>query len=209
MRANTPFTPPQGFRVLPDALDRAAQEQLLAEVAAVIEAAPLFIPTLPRIGQPMTVRMTNSGPLGWVTDRDGGYRYQATHPTTGAPWPPIPPLALALWRSFSGYRHDPEACLVNFYGAEARMGLHLDKDEAALEAPVLSISLGDTALFRLGGPDRKAPTRSLKLASGAVVVLGGAARACYHGVDRILAGSSRLLEGGGRLNLTLRRVTLP
>jgi len=192
----------------PGLLDRAAQLALLAELRERIERAPLFTPVMPKTGKPFSVRMTNLGPLGWVSDRDG-YRYQARHPVTGKPWPSMPDLLLDLWRRLGGYPHDPEACLVNYYGAGARMGLHRDEDEADFAAPVMSLSLGDTALFRFGGPSRRGPTRSVRLASGDVVIMGGASRLCYHGIDRILCGSSTLLPEGGRINLTLRRVTLP
>jgi alkylated DNA repair protein (DNA oxidative demethylase) len=206
-----------GLRLLPGALDIAAQRALLAEIARVLEQAPPYRPTMPKSGQAMSVRMTNAGPLGWLTDR-AGYRYQATHPETRAPWPAMPPTALALWREHSGYRADPEACLVNLYDAQARMGLHRDADEEATDAPVLSISLGDTALFRIGGARRNDPTRSLRLASGDVAILAGAARHSFHGIDRVMEGTSRLPEafpdalraaGIKRINLTLRRVTVP
>ncbi|HYD89602.1 MAG TPA: alpha-ketoglutarate-dependent dioxygenase AlkB [Vitreimonas sp.] len=198
-----------GFRLWPGLLDRAAQEALRDEVFARMRAGPLYIPRMPKSGQPMRVRMTNFGPLGWVTDKEQGYRYQDFHPETGMPWPAMPPLVLDLWRELSGYGADPEACLVNLYEGDARMGLHVDSDEAAWDAPVLSISLGDTAIFRIGGALRSDPTRSVRLASGDVCLLAGAARRAYHGVDRILPGTSRLLPKGGRLNLTLRRVTVP
>jgi len=188
-----------------------AQEHLVATLRAAVEIAPFFTPTMPRTGKPFSVRMTNLGPLGWVSDRDGGYRYQATHPETAKPWPPIPEMVLALWRQVADYPHDPEACLVNRYEPDARMGLHQDRDEAEFAAPVVSISLGDTCLFRVGGTARTDPTRSLKLASGDVVVLGGASRLAFHGVDRLYPGTSTLLNNwfpdGGRINLTLRRVT--
>lgn len=199
---------PEGFRLLPGRFDRAAQEDLRDAIRAVAAAAPLYRPTMPRTGKPFSVRMTNCGPLGWVSDQ-AGYRYQATHPVTGRPWPPIPEMLLALWEALSGYPHPPEACLVNFYEPDARMGLHQDADEAEFAAPVLSVSLGDTCLFRLGGVDRRDPTRSFRLASGDVLLLGGAARLAYHGVDRIYPGTSTLLPQGGRINLTLRRVTRP
>ena len=200
------------MRVLPAALDAAAQRALLAAVLACLEAAPLFRPVMPRDGKPFSVRMSNAGPLGWVSDR-AGYRYQATHPETGRPWPAMPPALLALWDAVAGYPAPPEACLINHYAAGARMGLHQDRDEQALDAPVLSLSLGDTAIFRVGGAARGGPTRSLRLASGDLVLLAGASRLAFHGIDRVLAGTSRLLAdtplGGGRLNLTLRRVTRP
>jgi DNA oxidative demethylase len=196
-----------GITFTPGYLDRAAQDELLAAVRTVIAAAPLYTPRMPRSGKPMSVRMTNCGPLGWVTDEARGYRYQATHPETGKPWPLIPDILSRAWRELGGYSLEPEACLINVYSADARMGLHQDKDEQDLAAPVVSLSLGDTALFRVGGLTRGGPTNSVRLASGDAIVLGGEGRLAFHGVDRILPGSSTLLPEGGRINLTLRRVT--
>ena len=190
-------------------LDSAAQAGLLREVRTIIGEAPLYVPTMPRSGRPMSVRMTNAGALGWVTDKERGYRYQAVHPVTGAPWPQIPKRLLDLWAELADYPHPPEACLVNYYADAARMGLHQDRDEDDFDAPVLSVSLGDSAVFRVGGTTRKGPSRTVELKSGDVVVLGGADRLAYHGVDRVLPGTSGLLDEGGRFNLTLRRVTKP
>lgn len=187
----------------------AEQRALLGEMRSIIADAPLFTPTMPRSGNPMSVRMTNCGPLGWVTDKEGGYRYQPLHPVTGKPWPPIPKLLLALWDQVGNYLHAPEACLINYYSGDAKMGLHQDKDEQDFSAPVVSVSLGDTAIFRVGGTSRKDPTQKFELKSGDVFVLAGEDRLAFHGVDRVLAGSSPLLDEGGRFNLTLRRVTTP
>jgi alkylated DNA repair protein (DNA oxidative demethylase) len=197
-----------GLRVIPGYLDRRRQEELLAALREVMARAPVYTPRMPKSGRPLSVRMTNCGPLGWMTDA-GGYRYQRHHPETGEPWPPIPEILLAAWRDLSGYPHAPEACLVNIYGPDARMGLHQDRDEEDMTAPVVSLSLGDTCLFRVGGLERNDPTRALRLTSGDAVVLGGDARLAFHGVDRIIAGTSTLLQEGGRINLTLRRVTRP
>ena len=193
----------------PQALDREAQIALLAAIREVIAEAPLFTPAMPRSGKPMSVRMTNCGPLGWVTDKERGYRYQARHPETGKPWPAIPRMLLELWQDLAAYPAPPEACLVNYYAGSAKMGLHQDKDEEDFAAPVLSVSLGDNGIFRLGGRSRRDPTQRLELTSGDVVVLGGADRLAFHGIDRILGGTSELLPEGGRFNLTLRRVTTP
>jgi alkylated DNA repair protein (DNA oxidative demethylase) len=201
-----PSTMLAGFRLVPGRFDRAAQEELRDQIRAVVAEAPLYRPAMPRTGKPFSVRMTNCGVLGWVSDASG-YRYQATHPVTGRPWPAIPARLLALWDELAGYPHPPEACLVNFYEPDARMGLHQDRDEAEFDAPVLSVSLGDTCLFRVGGRDRRDPTRSVRLGSGDVVLLGGEARLAFHGVDRIYPGTSTLLAQGGRINLTLRRVS--
>jgi DNA oxidative demethylase len=196
-----------GFRHLPGYLARQQQRELASQMAAVAAAAPFYRPTMPGTGKPLTVRMTNCGALGWVSDREGGYRYQATHPVTGHPWPALPEMLLAIWADVAGYSRPPEACLLNRYGATARMGSHRDADEADRAAPVVSISLGDDATFHIGGLRRADPRRRLLLKSGDVLVMGGAARMAYHGVDRIHPGTSNLLAEGGRLNLTLRRVT--
>src|SRR5271165_1127453 len=195
-----------GVAYFPGFLDRAAQEALLAEVRAVLAAAPPFRPRMPRTGKPFSVMMSNCGALGWMSD-ESGYRYQPAHPGTGRAWPAMPPRLVAIWESLAPCAPPPEACLINLYDARARMGLHQDRDEQELAAPVVSLSLGDAALFRLGGPRRSDPTRSIRLQSGDAITFGGPARLAFHGIDRIAAGSSTLLAEGGRINLTLRRVT--
>ncbi len=199
----TGFIAPEGFRVHPGYFDPQTQAALVEDVLDLCKIAPVYRPVTPG-GRPMSVEMTNFGLLGWVTDR-AGYRYEARHPTTGETWPPMPRQLLRAWRDLSGGRADPDACLVNIYRAGARMGAHQDRDEADFSFPVLSISLGDTAIFRIGGVDRRAPSRAMRLASGDVCLLAGEARLAFHGVDRVIPGSSRLIPGGGRINLTLRR----
>ncbi len=194
---------PAGFLHLPGRLDGPSQKALADKVLEATETAPFYRPITPG-GRPMSVLMTNFGPLGWMTDA-AGYRYLPEHPVTGAPWPPIPALLLELWSLLADPVTPPDACLVNLYRGDARMGLHQDRDEADFDYPVLSVSLGDTATFRLGGSSRSGPITSLKLISGDVCVMGGEARLAYHGVHRIVAGSSGLIPGGGRVNLTLRR----
>ncbi|POF33977.1 alpha-ketoglutarate-dependent dioxygenase AlkB family protein [Roseibium marinum] len=197
-----------GLSYLPGYFSRAAQETLLEQIRAVVARAPFYRPAMPRTGKAFTVRMSNCGPLGWVSDVSG-YRYQPHHPDSGNPWPAMPALLTNLWKDLAPEAPDPEACLINYYENTARMGLHQDRDEQTFEAPVISVSLGDTATFRVGGLSRKDPTKSFRLQSGDVVVLGGEARLAFHGIDRVLAGTSTLLKNGGRINLTLRRVTQP
>jgi DNA oxidative demethylase len=196
------------MRHLPCFLDGAAQENLVEDLRVAVEKAPLFTPVMPRTGKPFSVRMTNLGALGWVSDIKG-YRYQAHHPATGEPWPQIPDSVLAIWQRVSNYPHPPEACLVNYYAESAKMGLHQDRDEEDFAAPVVSISLGNTAVFRVGGITRGGKTQSFRLQSGDVFVLEGGSRLGFHGIDRVIAGTSTLLKSGGRINLTLRRVTKP
>jgi len=197
-----------GCRFYPGYLDRARQERLVVAVRQVCAAAPLYTARMPKSGRPMSVRMTNCGVLGWLSD-ERGYRYEPVHPQTGQPWPPLPEMLLAVWTDLAQYPHPPEACLINVYGPAAKMGLHQDRDERDFSAPVVSLSLGDSCLFRVGGKSRGDPTRSFRLNSGDALVLGGQARLCFHGVDHIYPGTSSLLAEGGRINLTMRRVTFP
>lgn len=203
-----PQVPVSGLGYYPGLLAPDQQERLRDELRTLLGKAPFYTPMMPRSGRPFTVRMSNLGRLGWVSDRVG-YRYQPQHPETREPWPPIPQMVMDIWNKVSFYPHEPEACLVNYYREGAKMGLHRDEDEEDFSAPVVSISLGDMAVFRIGGLERGGKTETLKLASGDVLVMGGPSRLRYHGIDRVLSGTSSLLKEGGRLNLTLRRVTKP
>ncbi len=201
------------FVILKGLLDMAAQKSLVDDIRNVVRVAPLMAPVTPQ-GREMSVRMTSAGTYGWVTDRTG-YRYETRHPS-GAEWPKIPASILEIWQQVSGVDRLPDSCLVNFYGEGARMGMHQDKDEKDFSAPVLSVSLGDDARFRLGGKQRKGPTQSVTLRSGDVMLLAGKTRMAFHGIDRIYPQTSGLLDhhstvfpGGGRINLTLRRVNEP
>ena len=209
-RKNAAATPP-GLRWHRELLGVTEQARLLKDIAAIVRAAPLFTPRMPKSGKPFSVRMSNCGALGWVSDREGGYRYQPHHPQTGRPWPPMPEMLRRLWEDLTGYPAPPEAALINHYPPGARMGLHVDADEQARDAPVLSISLGDAATFRIGGPRRRDPTCSFRLSGGDVLIMAGRARHCYHGIDRIHPGTAVVplpeAIGPGRLNITLRRVT--
>ncbi len=192
-----------GFDVYSDLLSVETQRALLDDLRAVVRQAPLFSP-ITRGGGKMSVQMTSAGKYGWFSDSTG-YRYARNHPE-GMAWPPIPEAVLSIWRQVAGTDRLPDCCLINFYGVEARMGLHQDRDEADFRYPVVSVSLGDDGLFRVGGTARSDPTKSIWLHSGDVVVMGGAARLAFHGVDRIRPGSSALLSKGGRINVTLRVV---
>ncbi|WP_371170119.1 alpha-ketoglutarate-dependent dioxygenase AlkB family protein [Aliiroseovarius sp. 2305UL8-7] len=192
-----------GAKIFKAMLDEDAQKSLVMTLRDVVAQAPFFHPVT-RSGKQMSVQMTSAGRLGWVSDRRG-YRYEARHPD-GAPWPDIPKAVRDVWRSVSDVEREPDCCLINFYREGAKMGMHQDRDEGDYSYPVVSISLGDDALFRIGGPERRGRTQSTWLQSGDVLVMGGAARLAYHGVDRLRFGSSGLLKDHGRINLTLRVV---
>lgn len=204
MMKNGPTVTLRGVQLWQGLLDRVAQEAVLADVRGIVGAAPLFSPMTP-MGKPMSVQMTSAGRFGWISDRSG-YRYSESHPNGGA-WPPIPESILSIWDQTSGSDFAPESCLVNLYREAAKMGMHQDRDEADFAHPVVSVSLGDEGLFRIGNTTRGGSTESIWLKSGDVVVMGGEARLIYHGIDKTRSGSSMLLSGGGRINLTLRVVT--
>ena len=196
-----------GFDYFPNYYSRLEQEDLLNDIRHIVKEAPLITPIMPKTGKEMSVRQTNCGELGWVTDKEQGYRYQKNHPITGKAWPDIPPSLQNLWQKLSGFPQPAEACLINFYAPQARMGMHQDRDEMELNAPVISISLGDSCLFRIGTTEKQGKTHSIRLNSGDVIMFGGKARLAYHGVDKIYPNTSTLLKVPHRVNLTLRRIS--
>lgn len=191
----------KGVRIWHSFLSREQQQALVAGLRRIAGTAPFRTYETPG-RRKLSVRMSGAGERVWMTDQKG-YRYEERQPD-GSNWPEIPDAVLAIWREVSGVAVLPDSCLVNFYGAGAKMGLHQDRDEADLTWPVVSVSLGDDALFRVGGTSRRDPTASVWLKSGDVAVLAGDARLAYHGIDRVKFGSSNLLPRGGRINLTLR-----
>jgi alkylated DNA repair protein (DNA oxidative demethylase) len=194
---------PEGFQLHRGAVGPKDQARLAALVARAAQRAPFRRHAAPRGGM-MSVSQTSLGALGWVSDARG-YRYVPKDPLTGAPWPEIPMLLLELWRRLAS-AGAPDSCLINHYpDATARLGLHRDRDEADLTAPVLSLSLGAPALFRIGGPRRGDPSETHVLRSGDAVVLSGPARSAFHGVDKIMPDGMALAPFPGRLNLTLRQ----
>jgi len=206
MVAPLPLAP--GVSLWREYFAREQQAKLVNTVFERAQSASFYRPLMPRSEKPFSVEETNFGDLGWLSEKSG-YRYSPAHPLTAAPWPAIPDTLLALWQAIAGYPHAPQCCLVNLYRAGAKMGAHQDRDEAELDAPVISVSLGDSARFRFGGTTRQGPTQSIELCSGDVLKFGGPARRMFHGIDRLIPASSRLVPGGGRINLTLRRVTKP
>ena len=203
---------PEGAVLYREYLNAAARRQLMDEIAHILQKAPLFTPRMPRTGRSFSVRMSNAGSLGWVSDKERGYRYEPCHPRNGRPWPAMPRMLLELWRELTDYAAPPQAALINYYAPGARLGLHVDRDEEALNAPLVSVSLGAVARFRLGGRRRRDPTISFELRAGDVLVLSGPARLLYHGVERIYPQRGEALPksiGPGRINITLRRVTRP
>ncbi len=200
----TPTLTIRGFKVFKGFLRPDEQVKMVEDLRVVVKRAPLFSPVTSS-GKKMSVRMTSAGKFGWVSDQSG-YRYEPRHPT-GVEWPQIPDSVKTVWENVTQFNRMAECCLVNFYSETAKMGMHQDRDEQNFDAPVVSISLGDEALFRMGNTTRGGKTESLWVQSGDVVVMGGDARLAYHGIDRVKFGTSQLLQNGGRINVTLRVVT--
>ncbi|MES1980005.1 MAG: DNA oxidative demethylase AlkB [Pseudomonadota bacterium] len=182
------------------------QASLLASFEEVIAQAPLRHLVTPG-GYTMSVAMTNCGAMGWVSDRRG-YRYQATDPLSGQPWPQMPDA----WRELAvraaaeaGYADfKPDACLVNSYQPGAKLSLHQDRDEADMAAPIVSVSIGLPATFLFGTERRADRPQRYRLLSGDVVVWGGASRLAYHGIAQLPEGD-HALTGRRRINLTFRK----
>lgn len=191
----------KGVKIWEGFLDRNAQETMVADLRSIARVAPFRQYETPG-GRKMSVRMSAAGEMGWTTDRQG-YRYDPVQPD-GTCWPDIPDSILDVWKKVAGVSKLPDSCLVNYYGEGSKMGMHQDRDEAETSWPVVSISLGDEALFRVGGTERGGRTKSHMLRSGDVALLAGDARLAYHGIDRVAFRSSDLLPDGGRINVTLR-----
>ena len=209
--SNSELSPPLTTMLAPGAIllhnfigDQAAE--VVAAIEKVSTVTPFRHMSTPG-GFRMSVAMTNCGQFGWVTDRKG-YRYSAIDPETGQQWPSMPSPFQELCRSaatLAGYpAFEPDACLINRYEPGARMTLHQDKDEANMESPIVSVSLGLPAVFQLGGPTRKEKPARYQLQSGDVVVWGGPSRLNFHGVAALRAGDHPL-TGSYRYNLTFRR----
>ncbi|RFB01509.1 alpha-ketoglutarate-dependent dioxygenase AlkB [Parvularcula marina] len=196
-----------GIRHYPHYLEADIQRELAQDVFT--RAEHLWLSPVTPGGQPFSVRQMNFGPLGWVSDRQG-YRYQPHHPDVGVPWPDMPATMRKLWADLLPGAPPPQCCLLNHYQDTAKMGLHRDADEKDQDTPILSVSLGAPARFRIGGAKRGGPTRSVVLGTGDVIILSGPSRRFYHGIDRLLPADDLFapdLGFDGRLNLTLRRVT--
>ncbi len=194
----------QGTKLWKGLLSSEVQAGIVADLRSMAETAPLRRYMTPG-GREMSVRMSGAGARAWLSDK-AGYRYSEVQ-LDGRAWPEIPASILRVWEKVAAVSRSPDSCLVNFYGEDTKMGLHQDRDEAELNWPVVSVSLGDDALFRVGGVERRDPTKSVWLTSGDVVVLAGPSRLAYHGIDRVKFGSSSLLPRGGRINVTLRVAT--
>jgi len=182
---------------------------LLASIAEVEAVSPFRQMVVPG-GHTMSVAMTNTGGLGWTTDRTG-YRYTALDPLTGKPWPamPAPLFSLAQRAAAAGGFPDfaPNGCLINRYAVGSRLSLHQDKNEKDYSHPIVSVSLGLPATFLLGTLRRTDTPRRIRIEQGDVLVWGGPARLIYHGVTPIRQGN-HALTGPFRINLTFRRATL-
>jgi alkylated DNA repair protein (DNA oxidative demethylase) len=197
---------PAGWLLRHQWLDHAAQRHLWSELQTILSVAPA-VRARTRNGL-TSAAMTNCGRVGWWSDLKG-YRYEPVNPTTEQPWPDMPlafdrlirrVMADTPWPAFA-----PDACLINFYGPDAKMGLHQDRDERDFSQPIVTVCLGDDADFLIGGAKRTDKARRVVVRSGDVLVMGGESRLSFHGVRKIYPGTSALVGLSGRYSLTFRK----
>jgi alkylated DNA repair protein (DNA oxidative demethylase) len=192
----------EGLDYFPNYLSDEQIDILREDINFALTKAPLFRPSMPKTGRDFSVKMSNMGNVGWVSDKIGGYRYQSLHPDTKQNWPKISNNILNIWHKVTNLKTSPDCCLINHYNSKSKMGLHVDSDEKDFSYPVLSISLGDSALFRFGGLKRSDKTRSIKLNNGDVLMMSGQSRLIYHGIDKTYLSN----QFDNRINLTLRKI---
>lgn len=183
------------------------QRRFLELARQIASTSPLFQPLM-YSGKKINCQMTSCGDFGWISDRNG-YRYDRLHPSTHKPFPPMPKefsdLAIKIAKSVGEFDYKPQSCLINYYQKSGKLGIHQDNTEHNLLPAIISISLGDDAIFAIGGKKYSDPVSEITLKSGDVFVLHGDSRLFFHGIKKIIP-SSNLLKNGGRLNLTIRQV---
>ena len=183
-----------GLEYFPYYLSDRQINQLLRDIEYAINIAPLFNPIIPKTGRKFSVKVSNMVKVGWVSDQIGGYRYEEHHPTTNKKWPEISTNTLAIWHELTNLKASPDRCLINYYN-NAKMGLHVDNDEKDFYYPVLSISIGNSTLFRFEGLERSDKTKLIKLNNGDILIMRDKSRLIYYGIDRVYQS-----------NLTLRKI---
>ncbi len=197
---------PEGVFYLQNALNE-RETPIFAALKRILEAAP---PTHARTrgGGTTSAAMTNCGRVGWWSDARG-YRYQELHPVTGQPWPSIPGEFLGAVKTVTAHtpwpNFAPDACLINYYGAKAKMGLHQDRDEKDLTHPIVTLCLGDDADFLIGGFARSDRATAFVVSHGDAIVMGGESRMRFHGIRKIYPGTSPHAGIAGRYSLTFRK----
>jgi alkylated DNA repair protein (DNA oxidative demethylase) len=205
---------PAGFSLFRQMLDAAAQTRMIDLARTLARQAPLITPVT-RWGVPYKLQVTSWGDWGWYADQDS-QRYLRTHPKTGKRWPPIPPEVRELMKTAAAEggcrRFEPDTVLVNFYPEtqekSGSLGRHRDTTEKNLNAPIVTLSLGASASFGLGGLEYADPVEQIPLDGGDVLVMAGPARLMYHSVDHLLTNSpasSVQLKTGGRISFTARQ----
>jgi len=197
-----------GLHHVPGFLDGAEVAAVIDLVRGICRAAPLRVPSTAS-GQPLKLKVASAGAWGWWADV-GGYRYIDKHPTTGQPWPAIPAELLDICaRGLARVGHTPmtpDSLLINHYDESGSLGLHIDRTEEDLDAPIVSLSIGADAVFLIGGEEREDKTTPIVLSSGDLLVQGGRSRHLFHGIKKLLPTLTSPLTGMQRINLTFRKV---
>jgi alkylated DNA repair protein (DNA oxidative demethylase) len=199
---------PDGITILREYLTREQQELFIEKSRQAAKQAPLLYPRMRR-GNLFHVRVTSVGQCGWWSDEQRGFGYVKHHPETQQPFPPMPAdfRALAVRAAAEvGCNFEPDTCLINFYDiGDGRLGLHQDENERDRTQPIVTVSLGDSCIFEVGGETRSVKPQEIRLDSGDVLIMYEKGRMLYHGVKEIIPCTSNILKNGGRVSLTLRK----
>lgn len=203
------FPLPEGITVLPNFLSQRDQIKFVETTRQIVSEAPLTAPKMWN-GSKFKVKVTSCGSYGWFAD-ERGYKYLTKHPLTQKPFPKMPKVFYDFAKKCAEevllVNYKPQTCLINYYQNETgRLGLHVDDTEEDLTSPIVTLSLGDSCVFVVGGLERKDKIQKIVLHSGDVVIMHRQGRMLYHGVEKLLPGTSKLLRTGGRLSLTFRKV---
>jgi len=199
-------TLPDGLIYKENYLNIIQQEKIFDTIKILKKSAP-FRKLTTKSGKSFSAKITNCGDYGWWSDLKG-YRYTKTDPDTNLPWPPMPKYLLNTIKNFvktSNYKYfSPNSCLINFYESNDKMGIHQDKDEVNLKHPIITISIGASADFIIGGFSRSEKKMVLNLKSGSILILGGKSRMRFHGIKKIHNHTSPIFSLKGRISLTFR-----
>ena len=201
------FELPLGTKHLKFAIPKELQFAIIEDIGVIANKSP-FRRAKTKTGLTYSTRMTSCGIIGW-TNTKNGYRYTKNDPLTNALWPELPNSLMTAVKCVLDQKiindFTPDTCLINYYDADSKMGLHQDKDEQSFDSAIIILSIGNTADFLVGGMKRSEKPQTVILESGDVITLENESRLRFHGIKKTYAGTSPIPNLNGRLSLTFRK----